>query len=213
MTDVKFAIDEHAITDRECGDCSACCVHLTIDQKELQKPAGVACEHLAKPSGCSIYESRPSVCRTWNCAWRILPWLDDSLRPDKAGLIICVHRGEKFGLEFLSMGNKKAFFNPKILQIVGACIEGDFPVFISVPTRPGYCSARCHLNVEMKTAAKSHELGQMIEGMKAAYAHGEATFTNIQPLLKAHIIAPKSRLTPCPCGSGKMYKKCHGTLI
>ena len=213
MTDVKFAFDETTITDRACGDCSACCVHLKIDQTELQKPADVACEHLAKPSGCSIYESRPSVCRTWNCAWRIFPWLDDSLRPDRTGILVDLYRGERLGMILRSMGKKEAFFNPKILQIIGACIEGDHPVFISVPTRPGYCNARCQLNVGMKTAATSHELGQMIEGMKAAYAHAEATITNPESGFNSHIIAPKSRLTPCPCGSGKMYKKCHGTLI
>lgn len=53
----------------KCGSCSLCCKILWIP--ELDKKAGVWCKH-CKPGNkkpCSIYENRPTLCRTFQCAW------------------------------------------------------------------------------------------------------------------------------------------------
>ncbi len=79
-------IDAHA-----CGDCVACCQVLKIDEPELQKPANTLCSHCTG-SGCVIYETRPPVCRAWNCAWRRLADMPDAYRPDRLGVMFALDR-------------------------------------------------------------------------------------------------------------------------
>ncbi len=54
--------------DRSCGDCSLCCKLLEIPA--LDKTDNDWCKH-CKPGkgGCTIYDSRPDVCRTFRCLW------------------------------------------------------------------------------------------------------------------------------------------------
>lgn len=67
--------------ERTCGECIACCVLLTIESEELQKPAGAGCPNCTGKS-CAIYDSRPGVCRTYLCGWRWSSHLEDDARPD-----------------------------------------------------------------------------------------------------------------------------------
>lgn len=65
-----MALDDMLVKDRECGDCNICCTYLRIDELPVKKPQDVACSHLCE-KGCGIYETRPNVCRSWYCGWRI----------------------------------------------------------------------------------------------------------------------------------------------
>lgn len=53
---------------RDCGNCSMCCKLLHVI--ELDKPANQWCEH-CRPGrgGCSIYDTRPHICRNFACGW------------------------------------------------------------------------------------------------------------------------------------------------
>lgn len=51
---------------RTCRDCGLCCTHMAV--KELDKPVGVRCVHL-RGTRCSRYETRPQICREFECAW------------------------------------------------------------------------------------------------------------------------------------------------
>lgn len=66
-----------------CGDCTVCCEAFSVD--ELNKPKNTPC--LNCKGGCTIYESRPQVCRNFKCAYLVGGW-NKSLRPDKCGAII-----------------------------------------------------------------------------------------------------------------------------
>jgi hypothetical protein len=57
---------------RSCGKCSMCCKLLHVI--ELNKPANKWCEH-CRPGygGCSIYDTRPSICRDFGCGWLMSP--------------------------------------------------------------------------------------------------------------------------------------------
>ena len=46
-----------------CTKCGACCV--APDIAALDKPLGLVCPHLGPDSLCTIYESRPQVCRDY----------------------------------------------------------------------------------------------------------------------------------------------------
>ncbi|TKW70576.1 MAG: hypothetical protein DI543_28680, partial [Bradyrhizobium icense] len=59
---------------------------MEINEPELKKPVDVLCKHCTGHS-CSIYDSRPSVCRGWYCVWRVEKDLPDDMRPDKCGVM------------------------------------------------------------------------------------------------------------------------------
>ncbi len=83
---------------RSCGPCASCCTVLRVD--ELAKPARQPCEKLRSDrSGCSIYDSRPSICRRYACAW-LLGSFGDEDRPDRLGAVLdLVFRGDRLWLE------------------------------------------------------------------------------------------------------------------
>lgn len=77
--------------DRSCGDCVACCVVTLIDTPQLKKAEGVPCPNCAG-GGCSIYNDRPEVCRTFNCAWKRIPSMPPETRPDRLGVMFTLER-------------------------------------------------------------------------------------------------------------------------
>jgi hypothetical protein len=53
---------------------------------ELKKPRGQWCRHVAQGKGCSIYETRPEVCRQFTCAW-LDGFGTDAERPDRSRIV------------------------------------------------------------------------------------------------------------------------------
>ncbi len=75
---------------RDCGDCNVCCTLMPVPQ--LDKPSGVDCKHWdgkREGGGCTVYETRPEVCREWACIWRSgSNLLEPGDRPDKLGIML-----------------------------------------------------------------------------------------------------------------------------
>lgn len=72
----------NVIQPATCGECTLCCKVLEIKTDEFQKPKDQWCQHAVAKQGCSIYESRPTICAAFRCLWL----LNDGplhLRPDK----------------------------------------------------------------------------------------------------------------------------------
>lgn len=69
---------------RTCGSCTLCCKVMGVKDEEAQfdKPKDQWCVHAKKGIGCGIYETRPSICRNFQCLW-LAGEGDDHLRPDK----------------------------------------------------------------------------------------------------------------------------------
>ena len=67
------------IPGKACGPCSFCCKVLEIE--ELKKTAGDLCEHCARSGGCSVYATRPQVCRDYHCDWKEDRGLSVQFRP------------------------------------------------------------------------------------------------------------------------------------
>jgi hypothetical protein len=80
---------EQIVPGRECGACVKCCEVLRVEHPELRKPAGILCSHNTG-TGCGIYETRPSVCRSWYCLWRRISAMPERARPDQLGIIFTV---------------------------------------------------------------------------------------------------------------------------
>ena len=83
--------EDGLVPRRKCGECSACCITLRIEDAALKKYADVACPNLRPEGGSGIYSRRPDVCRNWYCGWRLMKHLDDSWRPDRSEIIRRLH--------------------------------------------------------------------------------------------------------------------------
>jgi len=74
---------------RPCGECTACCDGQLISKSYGNEfGQGQKCIFLVKKK-CTIYETRPQVCRNYQCAWTQY-LLDEDMRPDKCGLMVSV---------------------------------------------------------------------------------------------------------------------------
>jgi len=82
-TDIETTLLGPVLPNRACGDCTMCC---TV----LKKPGGVPCVHLGS-HGCSIHAVRPTICRTWFCAWRRVASMPEEARPDRSGLLVSLN--------------------------------------------------------------------------------------------------------------------------
>ena len=49
---------------------------------------GQWCPHCLKQGGCSIYDTRPEVCRTFNCEWLINPSIGDEWQPLRSKIFL-----------------------------------------------------------------------------------------------------------------------------
>jgi len=74
-------------TDRRCGACSLCCKLLHVI--ELRKPANEWCEHCRPGAGgCSIYQSRPDICRSYFCGWMLSSHVSDAWYPARCHMVL-----------------------------------------------------------------------------------------------------------------------------
>ena len=89
-TDLETSLLGPVLADRSCGDCTVCCTVLKVDTPDFRKPAGLSCIHLTS-RGCGIHAVRPSICRTWFCAWRRVARMPDAARPDRSGLLVSLN--------------------------------------------------------------------------------------------------------------------------
>lgn len=69
-----------------CGPCTLCCKVMAV--AELEKPMGAACVHCRPRQGCSIYQTRPKACRTFECVWLMDPEMPHRFRPDQTKVVL-----------------------------------------------------------------------------------------------------------------------------
>lgn len=123
--------------DRPCGDCIACCVVTLIDTPELQKPEGEVCPNCVS-GGCAVYDTRPGVCRTFNCAWKRIPSMPPETRPDRLGVMFTLERHlpqrnvfEQLYFVGVATGDPSALDSAMAKDVVLMLSEGALPVFVS----------------------------------------------------------------------------------
>lgn len=71
---------------RTCGTCTLCCRLPDID--ELSKPANAWCTHCIEDKGCTIYESRPKLCRDFLCLWMEDAQFSDDWNPSQTHMMV-----------------------------------------------------------------------------------------------------------------------------
>ncbi len=127
------------LPDRECGECMVCCEYMPISTKGLIKAAQTLCPHVIVNRGCSIYDTRPNVCRTWHCLWRRDAAMPDELRPDKSGMIFSLviygdtrSLFENAHITCIAIKSRMAFDAPLVAATIRRYIdEGVLPVWLS----------------------------------------------------------------------------------
>jgi Fe-S-cluster containining protein len=70
---------------RQCGSCSSCCTLLEVT--EVGKSVNEWCKHCDAGKGCTIYDHRPQMCRSFSCAW-LQGHLDDEWFPETSGMVV-----------------------------------------------------------------------------------------------------------------------------
>jgi hypothetical protein len=165
------------VADRDCGACTVCCTALTIDQPELRKLAGHTCPNCIAGPGCTIYPTRPLVCRMWYCAWRQLDWIGESLRPDRSDVLICPTLEQlpagydpQFGLDVavLSQAGLRAH---GLVEMLCHAVRANIATFLCLPGGPGQGGARMLLNEELKEPAERGTPAILLRELRKAYLH------------------------------------------
>lgn len=70
---------------RSCGDCQLCCRLVPV--KDIEKPAGVRCQHQRHGKGCAVYAKRPTSCVLWSCRW-LADEKAELPRPDRCHYVV-----------------------------------------------------------------------------------------------------------------------------
>lgn len=115
---------------RSCGGCSVCCEVLEIPA--LKKPKKTLCVNVCSGGGCSIYQDRPSDCRTFQCIWSE-GYTGDGQRPDKSG-IMAYHIDTRYGRTLLILEIREKAFTQRASQkdrLIKFAEKRNTPVFLS----------------------------------------------------------------------------------
>jgi hypothetical protein len=71
---------------RGCDGCTLCCKVMGV--AAIDKPRGKWCAHCKLGTGCGIYETRPTECRTFMCGYLVKPGLSEAWKPSTSRMII-----------------------------------------------------------------------------------------------------------------------------
>ena len=130
------------MSERQCGECTACCTHLKIDTEEFQKLAGPDCAHLEPKRGGRIYETRPQVCRDFRCLWLQMPDLPDDWRPDRSGVLLVPTRenvpagyATDYGIKMQFISAAGNIRQPGVVRLILWFFQRRIPVFLAVQAR------------------------------------------------------------------------------
>lgn len=191
------------VPNRECGECTACCHHIPIDQEDMVKLPNVDCEHLMKEGGCRIYQNRPNTCAKWFCAWRYISTIDEQWRPDKSGTLMDFSTkatpeeySEKRSLVLKVIDKEKFLSNPGLAPFLIHLISQDFPMFLSYGLTPGYSAISMFLNNGLRSAVKKKDIEAVMEEIKWVLDECEKSPKNILKIENGRIVSIEPEPTP-----------------
>jgi hypothetical protein len=171
-------VEADIIPGRDCGSCNVCCVALTIDDAELQKLQGYRCKNALPDNSCAIYALRPQTCRRFNCGWRLLKWVRQTLRPDLSGVLVRLHYEisaatgtQTLGVIFTLL-NKRALKAEGLAESIAAAVAADVPVYLQIPGPPGYTSSQARMNEALLHAVQTRDKEAVLEVLRIARQHG-----------------------------------------
>ena len=168
------------VPGRLCGTCNVCCVALTIDDPALQKVQGYRCRNARRDNSCAVYDTRPHTCRSFECGWRRLKWVRDTLRPDLSGVLVRLHfdvardTGERPLGIIVTLLNRAALKAVGLAETVAAAVAAGVPVFLEVPGRPGYTSGIARLGEALGDAVRARDKAAVLHILRSGYVQGQS---------------------------------------
>jgi hypothetical protein len=120
-----------------CGSCTACCRVFSIP--ELKKPAGQWCQHCTIGKECRVYESRPQMCRDFECLWLQSQSQDDrvkfppELRPDKCKVVFSPSTNPNIMVATTMPGAPLAWRAPLVANLIDRLVKAGAAVVIGPP--------------------------------------------------------------------------------
>ena len=161
--------EAYDITERECDECTVCCHTLSIDTPELVKTPNKTCVNLKDTGGCAIYETWPTICQKWFCAWRKMPNLDDSWRPDKIGVLLEFAREnfpapftDRVGFRLTILNKEKIGKNRKVAKFIIEQINNGVPCLLSFGLDENTEPVPAFLNFALQKAVKSNNINAVL---------------------------------------------------
>ena len=70
---------------KQCGSCTSCCTLLEVT--DAGKSVNEWCKYCEAGKGCTIYDTRPQMCRSFSCAW-LQGHLSDEWYPERSGMVV-----------------------------------------------------------------------------------------------------------------------------
>lgn len=170
--------DVQLVPERECGECSVCCVLLNIDSPEFQKLPRVPCVHLGPEGhGCTIHATVYPACRAYHCGWRYLKGLGDDWRPDKSGVLIDfqtegfpANYPKRPGLRLTLAGPPETLYQPGFIGFLSGLIVAEIPCVLAIPGPKGHFPAFAFLNDALREAVMAQDAGRVEAGLRAMLA-------------------------------------------
>ena len=95
----------------------------------MESPAGVMCSKNSG-TGCTIYESRPQVCRPFECLWLQQEQIPDDLRPDRCGVMFEIPYGSDTWIGYVSPDKPDALKEEKVLKLIARINEAGHSVSV-----------------------------------------------------------------------------------
>lgn len=124
-------LEQNGINFRPCGDCHACCEgFLNAIAYGNKFGQGKPCKFLCNKQ-CTIYETRPEVCRKYECAWSqgIIP---EWLKPNKVGVLISVETNPDKS-QYLRVIEMKPTVDYAVYQTIKEWCQNNNTYYIRVP--------------------------------------------------------------------------------
>jgi hypothetical protein len=155
---------------------------LPIDTEELRKTSGILCHHCTEGAGCTIYETRPQVCRGWYCGWRRLKYLPDNWKPSECGVLVdflseqnvqeddIPPSYDKACIVQLLLLNVGAITGANFAEVVGGFVEARIPTFLAKHGPVGFANAKVFLNEAIKGAVAERDRIAIIKVLHDAVA-------------------------------------------
>jgi len=166
------------VAGRTCGSCNVCCVALTIDDPELQKPQGIRCRNARPDNSCAVYDNRPRTCRGFYCGWRLFKWIREPLRPDRSGVLVRLHivfsketGARKEGVIFTLL-TAAALKADGLAESIAAAVAADVPVFLHVPGPPGHTASQVQINEVLQDAVITKNKPEVLKILRDIRAMG-----------------------------------------
>ena len=178
MTGFREAAQAGLVTGRQCGACTVCCKLLPVNVSGLQKTANVLCQHCDEGQGCRIYLSRPDVCRSFYCEWRLNPELPATWRPEKSGIFIeriarehIEHIPARYDYPYavaFMLLRPDVIGRPALVETIAQYIYRRIPAFLAIPGPAGHLPAQIFLNDRLESSAARRDLAGMMSELRAA---------------------------------------------